>query len=312
MIDTPSEATAEAIAIAFSGQKPHRIQRFDTGIAHWVYDVQSENGDNIVVKIGTQDQHDDITGAIAWTKALRPLGIPLPPVLSSGVLLGFPFLIMPRLPGSDLGTAYPILTRPQKLGLAAELFRVQRLVHALPEGHAFGFAKRLGCPTHPTWKHVLHDSIDRSRSRILSAALLSPVVINPLLEGLQRLEPYFDSIRPTPFLDDTTTKNVLVHNGVLSGIIDVDWICYGDPLFVIALTRTSLLNCGFDTSYTDAWAGLWDPTDLQKSALSFYTALFCADFLGELGHRFNGNNPISTALDVDRLQCLLSENVNAV
>ena len=44
-----------------------------------------------------------------------------------------------------------------------------------------------------------------------------------------RFERYFAQIRPTPFLDDTTTKNVIVHEGKLSGIVDVDWICFGYP-----------------------------------------------------------------------------------
>jgi hypothetical protein len=38
-----------------------------------------------------------------------------------------------------------------------------------------------------------------------------------------------DAIRATPFLHDTTTKNVIVtHDGVVSGIVDVDDLCFGD------------------------------------------------------------------------------------
>ena len=33
-----------------------------------------------------------------------------------------------------------------------------------------------------------------------------------------------------PYLDDVTTKNLLVKDGHISGIIDVDWIGMGDQL----------------------------------------------------------------------------------
>jgi len=33
------------------------------------------------------------------------------------------------------------------------------------------------------------------------------------------------------FLDDLTTKNVIVQDGVLQGVVDFDHVCYGDPLF---------------------------------------------------------------------------------
>ena len=46
-----------------------------------------------------------------------------------------------------------------------------------------------------------------------------------------------DSIPPTPFLHDATTKNVLVTaKGAFSGIVDVDDLCFGDPRYPAALT----------------------------------------------------------------------------
>ena len=44
------------------------------------------------------------------------------------------------------------------------------------------------------------------------------------------LQMYFEKVEPTPYLDDVTTKNLLVMDGHISGIIDVDWIGMGDQL----------------------------------------------------------------------------------
>ena len=42
--------------------------------------------------------------------------------------------------------------------------------------------------------------------------------------------PTLEAVPPLPFLDDLTTKNVLVDGGRLSGVVDVDVVCFGDPL----------------------------------------------------------------------------------
>jgi aminoglycoside phosphotransferase (APT) family kinase protein len=50
------------------------------------------------------------------------------------------------------------------------------------------------------------------------------------------LETYFSSVQPTYFLDDLTSKNVIVQDGELRGLVDFDVVCYDDPLYWLALT----------------------------------------------------------------------------
>jgi hypothetical protein len=126
----------------------------------------------------------------------------------------------------------------------------------------------------------------------------------------RRLDDYFSRVAPIPFLDDTTTKNVLVHDGRLTGIVDVDWVCFGDPLLTVALTRASLLSSGRDLAYTDHWFELFEPSSDQRAALRFYTALFFLDFMSELGHRFNRDTPTITSNEVQRLEILLEEQLH--
>jgi hypothetical protein len=79
----------------------------------------------------------------------------------------------------------------------------------------------------------------------------------------------------TPFLHDTTTKNVIVTlEGTFSGIVDVDDLCYGDPRYVVALTLAALMvsNCRLD--YVDAWMRAANFRDDHISRL--YVALFIA------------------------------------
>ena len=83
-----------------------------------------------------------------------------------------------------------------------------------------------------------------------------------------------------------------INNGELSGIVDVDEICYGDPLFVIGLTNMALLSMQADTKYIDYWLDEIGATDEQRRAVMHYTLLFCVDFMGEQGMLFGNDNTI--------------------
>ena len=73
--------------------------------------------------------------------------------------------------------------------------------------------------------------------------------------------------------------------------MDVDWLCFGDPLFTVALTRMALLSRGWETAYIDDWLELLDVDAAQRATLELYTAIFCVNFLGELGQAFNRATP---------------------
>jgi len=106
-------------------------------------------------------------------------------------------------------------------------------------------------------------------------------------DRVQAFAPYLRAIEPHPFLDDLTTKNVLVHEGRLSGVVDTDCVCFGDPVFTVALTWMALLSQHLECDYIDYWREQLQLTGGQERALRLYTAVLCVNFLGELGQRFN-------------------------
>jgi hypothetical protein len=301
----PDASVASEIAKQRGGVTPTSVVRFTTGIGHWVYDVVGPGEEKLVVRIGTAEQHDDFLGARHWSKQLRSLGVPLPQLLDAGTWSGLPYLVLERLPGKDLILVYEELDAHQKQRLAAEVCRIQQRALALERGAGYGFKRLPDDPGLRSWAEVIEQSLCRSRRRLEQAKILASRVVDEVARHAQLLQPYFASIEPLPFLDDVTTKNVLVHHGVLSGIVDVDWICYGDPLFTLALTRASLLAAGRDLDYTDAWARQVATSAEQERAVCFYTALFCADFLSEVGHRFNNEAVAVDLAWVERLEAVL-------
>lgn len=121
------------------------------------------------------------------------------------------------------------------------------------------------------------------------------------------MQTYIFSIRPITYLDDISTKNLLIQNGHVSGVIDIDWIGIGDILTFVALTKVALLNMDFDTKYVDYLIDELNPSAEQYQALIFYCLLFCVDFMGERGNQFLDKIvPVNQQI-IDRLNRLYDE-----
>lgn len=295
------------------------VTRFPTGAQHYVYDVTLADGRRVVARMSLPEHRELVRGALGWHRLLRPRGVPLPELLASAVEPEdgpFPAMLLERLPGTDLQHVYPSLTGAQRSAIAGRIAAVQRIVGNLPPGSGYGYAVSLDDPDlRPTWSAVVDANLARGRERITAAGIVDVSHVDRVAHAVERHRSALDVVPPRAFLDDTTTKNVIVADGRLSGIVDVDVVCYGDPLYVVALTRMSLLSRAYDTGYIDAWLAALDPVPAQDREallrLDLYTAVFCVDLLAELGQRFNkvGPEPVDPA-SVARLLTVLDELVD--
>lgn len=93
---------------------------------------------------------------------------------------------------------------------------------------------------------------------------------------------YFDQVEPICFLDDLTIKNVIVSEGKLQGIVDFDWVCYGDPLYMIALTQTAVVSDIGDQgmAYLEALCRQWGVDQEQRALIDFYSVIHALQFIG--------------------------------
>jgi aminoglycoside phosphotransferase len=311
----PSESDAAEIASRFAGEPAGQVVRFPTGLANYVYDVAFPGGRRLVVRIAAPGAGNAMAGAEYWSRTLRPLGVPLPALFEAGHHDGCAYLVLERLPGADLGLVYASLSAEQKRSIAAGVADIQRdKMGCLCEGKGFGYAAHQDGPfRHRTWADVLRSSLRRGRRRILSAGVFDPDLVSEVERALERRAASLASVRPQPFLDDATTKNVIVSEGRLSGIVDVDCICYGDPLLTVGLTRTALRNQAESTDYVDFWCEHLGLGDEQRAAVSLYAAVFCVDFMSEVGQRFNRSEAIEVdAGGAERLERMLSQELEGL
>ncbi len=227
-------------------------------------------------------------------RRLRSLGAPVPQILFEDLSDPWPWIILERLPGVDLGQVIDQLSINQLTEIAARVASAQRTAAQIGCGAGFGYAARPEAAPHARWSAVLDDNLSRSRRRIASAGLFDLEIVSKVEEFAQARRAALDALPAIPFLHDTTTKNVLVtSDGSFSGIVDVDDLCFGDPRYAPALTLAVLRGYGGPTAYIDAWMAAAEHRDDQIFQL--YVAMFLVDLMAEHGHRFNGNVRASDA-----------------
>ena len=143
------------------------------------------------------------------------------------------------------------------------------------------------------WSQVLDAHVARSRRRIADAGLFDIGLVDRVQSELTTMRDAIDRVGPTPFLHDTTTRNVIVTpEGGFSGIVDVDDVCFGDPRWPAALTMAVLMAQGGPVAYVKAWLRHAGQTD--DPVFWLYVSAFLLDLMSEHGQTFNGNERPAT------------------
>jgi aminoglycoside phosphotransferase (APT) family kinase protein len=299
----PSLEQAVDIVAGALGEAPVGVRRFQTGLHHYVYEATFAARPPVVVRIAKPSERRAMAGALHLSGLLRPLGVPLPEVLAADVDAECPWLLLVRLPGTDLGAVTGSLSDEQLASIAAGVAEAQAAAARVKSADRYGYAVRPEEAPLESWPQVLEASLARSRARILAAGLFDPKHVELLERAFEAHRTGLATVAATPFLHDTTTENVIVSpEGALSGIVDVDDLCFGDPRYPAALTLASLRAGGGPQQYVGYWqeAAGW-PAD---ATFDLYVAIFLLDFMGEHGHDFNGNMRSSEAGERQRLEAL--------
>ncbi|HEY9217946.1 MAG TPA: aminoglycoside phosphotransferase family protein [Phenylobacterium sp.] len=273
---------------------PLDARRFPTGLIHFVYEVALRDRPTVVVRISRQENREICRSAARLSALLRGRAAPLPSLLFDGSEGEWPFLILERLPGQDLGKVIAGLTTLQRRRIADRVASAQAIAMGLPSSGRYGFAASADAAPFRRWSEVLSAHLARSRSRLAGRDLFGPSIFDACHELLLKLTHKADRVEATPFLHDTTTKNVIVTDaGDFSGIVDVDDLCYGDPRYAMALTTASLLASEPGAlDYVRAWMASAGAAD--DDLFRLYVVLFLVDFMSEHALAFNGNRAASS------------------
>lgn len=268
---------------------PLSIQRCGVGIGNYVYIVENNNTKYIVRCSMDCDAYVD---TIYWLNKLSALDIPTSKVLFHGKYEKYNYLICTFLEGEDIGLVYQNLSKKEKRKIAKEVIAIQNKVSDLSIEYLDGTW---------SWMQFIDDMLERADKRITQNGYFDREKVERIKEQKNILAEYFSNVEPVAYLDDISTKNLLIFNGQVSGVIDIDWMGIGDSLTFIALTYVALLNMDCETDYVEYLLQEKGCNNMEKKAFLFYSLLYCVDFMGERGSTFGDKRIDVNEQIVDRL-----------
>ncbi len=250
-----------------------QIERCGVGIANYVFIVSTETEKFILRCSKDINAYKD---TVYWLNKLTECEIPVPIVLSEGKYKDYSYLILSYIRGDDIGKIYYKLNDYEKKQIANDVVNIQRTVSKL-DVHA---------DKAWTWNDFVDGMLNRAEERIKRKHDFDVGKIYIIQKLRQEIQGYLNTVRIIPYLDDISTKNLLIYEGKVSGIIDIDWMGFGDMLTFAAMTKVALLNMDLDTKYIDYLLDEIHPNITEYKAFLFYCLIYCVDFMGERGMQF--------------------------
>lgn len=267
------------------GADPEFIEQVGGGLANHVWKF-SVGGKTRILRVAPEAGF--AAGTTYWLSRLERTCLTIPHLEKRGMTEGFSWTVLSLVPGQDLGTVYDSLTDSQKRKIASSVIECQRRLATLPRARGYGFLSSYDDTSAlPRWTDVITAHINRSRSRLLETGAFPSARADEVESLLPHYAALLEQVEPIPFFDDATTKNVLVREGAFSGIVDLDWLCFGDRLYATALTKMSLLAAERDVVYADYLLEADGVYGERLALLDFYVLVFCLDFMSECGMAFN-------------------------
>ncbi|MCV4232334.1 aminoglycoside phosphotransferase family protein [Virgibacillus sp. LDC1] len=270
----------EDLIMEVYGSPPLKIERMSFGHTNQVYNVTFSD-EQIILR--TNHKPGVLRHTADNIAILSSLGLPVPNVIRTDVSLEkvpFAYMILEHFPGRDLRYELEGMTREQLAELAQQIISYQRSVSELPRGSGFGWVPIGEQGPFSSWTQIIERDFCSHIDHIIDE--VTPETIVLLQKMKQRYTPYFDRVEPVCFLDDLTIKNVIVAEGKLQGIVDFDWVCYGDPLYMIALTQTAVVSDIGDQGmpYVEALCRQWGANREQRALIDFYSVIHALQFIG--------------------------------
>ncbi len=289
-----NEEIIKLICLETMHKEPTSVESCAVGLSNYVFIVEIDH-QKYSIRCSTEKNAYQTT--VRLLEKLIRIGILVPQVLFCGEAGQYDYVILTFIEGQELWAVYDSLTREDKKCLAKEIVQLQRKV-------AIGL---LETTEGWSWLSFIHEILDRARALIKENGYFDEEKVTRIENQIPVLMGYFESVEPISYLDDVTTKNLLVKDGHISGIIDIDWIGIGDVLTFAALTYVALLNMECDTDYVRYILDEMNVDSRQYKAFRFYALMYCVDFMGERGTKYKDKVVEVNSQIVDRLNTIYDQ-----
>ena len=286
----------ERIAQKEFGTSPSNLTRMTTGICNEVYSVAIGDREYI---FRLKEEPRYMLGSHKNIPLCRSKGIKVPGILAedySKTWLPLAFQIQNKLPGNDLRDVIETLSDDELKALGSEVANVFRQLSTVPNNGKFGVLWGDDRDLVDSWSA----EVARVTKVVTNWGKQTGVLDDKLVEVLayvnSKYKGYFDRIRPYTYFGDIAGKNVMVHDGKFSGLVDLDSLAQGDPLEAVGRIKASWYGTRYGTVYSKSVMDALGLPEPQREIVTMYALLNRAFWTLENGVQFNSN----TSRTVDR------------
>ena len=282
-------------------QEPGRIARMGNGICNEVYRVEVGTGE-VFVRLKTEPRY--LLGSHNHIPIFRSKGIRVPEILAedySSSFVGLAYQVLSKIEGKDLGDVIHTLSGEQLKAIAKEISNVFTQLKTVPNNGKFGVLWGDGSDLVDSWPA----EVARMTKHVLRWGTKTGV-LDPNLAGIlewinAEYKPHFDRVPAITYFGDICAKNVMVHEGRFSGLVDLDALAQGDSLEAIGRIKASWYGTEHGRLYSDAVMDEQQLTSDQRRIVTMYALLNRTYWTLENGVQFNQNT--STRVDREREKC---------
>ena len=214
---------------------PNRIERCSIGHGNYVFILDYIQDKKIIRMNNECNLYSEYENFEYWVSKLKDIDIPVPNIVCIGKYINYNYIILDYIEGKDLGEVYTILTEEQKMNIAKKVVEIQTKVqNKLLPNNQYGSVYKYNDNTgFNTWKEYILDSLENSKQNIRKNKIFDETKVDKLIDLIEKYNEYFAKVEPKAFLDDISNKNLIIYNGEISGIIDLDWMGFGDLLSLL-------------------------------------------------------------------------------
>lgn len=271
-------------------EKPLFVEKMTTGLINEVYKV-TLNKQTVIIRMN--NRQTNMIGSELNIPLFKQVGITVPSLLYSDYTkkyIPYVYQILTMIDGVDLGKVIETLNSAQLENLAKTISEVIDKIENIPSVNRYGLLCEGNIEAmFSTWQEYIEQYLHEGVQRAKHLKTIDDEIISFIQTLPQKYSEYFSTVKPTPYYEDMCSKNVMIENGIFSGLVDLDYLSFGDYLDAFGRIYASWNGKTYGDSYLNYLYEIRNLTTFQKNMVLIYGLMHKFNWSSENGVQFNSN-----------------------
>jgi len=269
---------------------PEKITRKTIGICNEVYEVEFKEV-NYILRMNKEKKY--LYGTHKFLPIFKKLQVKTPQILAedySKKQFPFCYQFLSKIKGKDLGVVIDGINERNLKKIAKSVSNILDKFNALPPKKSFGLVTGVDEESYNSLVQVIENQKKIILERNEKTKVIDKETIDVLNKLLSRYQHYFQEVIPKLYYDDLCSKNVMIHHGKFSGLVDLDFLVKGDYLEAVGRIMASWDGEKYGEIYIREIIKLQNLNNSKQKIVKLYALINLIYWTSEEGIKFNSNS----------------------